>query len=170
AELGDDVIVSTKVGRLLVDGPGTGMDTEGYAVPDTIVRVRDYSRDGVLRSLEESLRRLDRDRVDILFVHDPDEYFHEALDGAFPALEELRAEGVIRSYGAGMNQAEMLASFVRETDLDVVMLAGRSTLLEQGALDDCLRESDRGNVSVIAAGVFTSGLLARERPRAGATY
>jgi D-threo-aldose 1-dehydrogenase len=170
AELGDDVIVSTKVGRLLVAGPGTGMDTEGYDVPDTIVRVRDYSRDGVLRSLEESLQRLDRDRVDILFVHDPDEYFHEALDGAFPALEELRAEGVIRSYGAGMNQAEMLAAFARETDLDVLMLGGRYTLLEQDALDDLLPVCEQRGVSVVAAGVFNSGLLARQRPRKDATY
>jgi D-threo-aldose 1-dehydrogenase len=161
-------VVSTKVGRLLAPGRGTGMDTEGFAVPDTIVRVRDYSRDGVLRSLEASLERLGR--VDILFVHDPDDYYREALEGAFPALEELRSQGVISSYGAGMNQAEMLADFVRETDLDVVMLAGRYTLLEQGALDDLLPLCEARNVSVVAAGVFNSGLLARERPSAGATY
>ena len=109
-------------------------------MPATHVRVRDYSRDGVLASLESSLERLGLDRVDILFVHDPDEHHREALEGAFPALEELRSQGVITSYGAGMNQAEMLADFVRETDLDVVMLAGRYTLLEQGALDDLLPE------------------------------
>ena len=103
-------------------------------------------------------------------MHDPDEHYREALDGAFPALEELRSQGVIASYGAGMNQAEMLADFVRETDLDVVMLAGRYTLLEQGALDDLLPECERRDVSVIAAGVFNSGLLARERPRDDATY
>ena len=134
------------------------------------MRVRDYSRDGVLRSLEASLERLGRDRVDILFVHDPDEYYREALDGAFPALEELRSQGVIASYGAGMNQSEMLADFVRETDLDVVMLAGRYTLLEQGALDDLLPECERRGVSVVAAGVFNSGLLARARPREDVTY
>src|SRR4051794_12786719 len=163
-------IVSTKVGRLLAPGPGTGTDDEGFEVPDTLVRVRDYSRDGVLRSLESSLERLGRDRVDILLVHDPDDFHREALEGAFPALEELRSQGVIASYGAGMNQAEMLADFVRETDLDVVMLAGRYTLLEQGALDDLLPESQARGVSVIAAGVFTPGLLARDRPSEGATY
>jgi D-threo-aldose 1-dehydrogenase len=168
--LAEGAIVSTKVGRLLVPGPGTGTDDQGYAVPDTLVRVRDYSRDGVLRSLESSLERLGRDRVDLLLVHDPDEHYREALEGAFPALEELRAQGVIASYGAGMNQAEMLADFVRETDLDVVMLAGRYTLLEQGALDDLLPECERRGVSVIAAGVFNSGVLARTRPREGATY
>ena len=163
-------IVSTKVGRRLAPGPGTGTDTEGFEVPDMLVRVRDYSRDGVLRSLESSLERLGLDRVDILLVHDPDEYYREALDGAFPALEELRSQGVIASYGAGMNQSEMLADFVRETDLDVIMLAGRYTLLEQNALDDLLPVWVGGLVSVIAAGVFNSGLLARERPREGVTY
>ena len=98
-------------------------------------------------------------------MHDPDEHYREALEGAFPALEELRSQGVITSYGAGMNQSEMLADFVRETDLDVVMLAGRYTLLEQGALDDLLPECLQRGVSVIAAGVFNSGLLAR-RPAA----
>ena len=104
------------------------------------------------------------------FVHDPDAHYREALDGAFPALDELRSQGVITSYGAGMNQSEMLADFVRETDLDVIMLAGRYTLLEQGALDDLLPVCEQRDVSVIAAGVFNSGLLARERPREGATY
>ena len=166
----DELIVSTKVGRRLVPSDAGGMDSEGFAVPATHVRARDYSRDGVLASLESSLERLGLDRVDLLLVHDPDEHYREALDGAFPALEELRAQGVITSYGAGMNQAEMLADFVRETDLDVVMLAGRYTLLEQGALDDLLPACEQRDVSVIAAGVFNSGLLARERPRDGATY
>lgn len=170
AKLPADCVISTKVGRVLVPGPGDGMDDEGYAVPTTQVRVRDYSRDGVLRSLEASLERLGRDRVDILFVHDPDVHYREALEGAFPALEELRSQGVITSYGAGMNQSEMLADFARETDLDVLMLAGRYTLLEQRALDDLLPECERRGVSVVAAGVFNSGLLARARPRVDATY
>jgi D-threo-aldose 1-dehydrogenase len=163
-------IVSTKVGRLLEPSSADATDDEGFAVRSTHFRVRDYSRDGVLRSLESSLERLGLDHVDILFVHDPDDHYREALDGAFPALDELRSQGVITSYGAGMNQAEMLADFVRETDLDVVMLAGRYTLLEQGALDDLLPECERRDVSVIAAGVFNSGLLARARPREDATY
>ena len=166
----DGFVVSTKVGRLLEPSAGDAMDTEGFAVPATQVRVRDYSRDGVLASLESSLERLGLDRVDLLLVHDPDDHYREALDGAFPALEELRSQGVITSYGAGMNQAEMLADFVRETALDVVMLAGRYTLLEQGALDDLLPLCQARGVSVIAAGVFNSGLLARDRPREGVTY
>jgi D-threo-aldose 1-dehydrogenase len=166
----DGFVVSTKVGRLLTPSRSDTMDTEGFAVPATHVRVRDYSPDGVLASLESSLERLGLDRVDLLLVHDPDDFYSDALDGAFPALEELRSQGVIASYGAGMNQAEMLADFVRETDLDVVMLAGRYTLLEQGALDDLLPECQARGVSVIAAGVFNSGLLARDRPRPGVTY
>ncbi|WP_129670080.1 aldo/keto reductase [Phytoactinopolyspora endophytica] len=168
----DDFMISTKVGRRLVSatGPVYGLDTEGFAVPATHYRVRDYSRDGVLRSLEASLARLRLDRVDIVFVHDPDDYYAEALDGAFPALEELRSQGIICSYGAGMNQSAMLTEFVRHTDLDVVMLAGRYTLIEQDALDDLLPECERRRVAVIAAGVFNSGLLATDRPRHSATY
>ncbi|MFC4561125.1 aldo/keto reductase [Nocardiopsis mangrovi] len=166
----DGAIVSTKVGRLLAPGPGTGTDPEGFAVPDTSVRVSDYSRDGVLRSLEASLERLGRDSVDILYVHDPDHHYREAMEGAFPALAELRSQGVVRSYGAGMNQSEMLTRFVCGTDLDVVLLAGRYTLLEQGALDDLLPECARRGVSVVAGGAFNSGLLATEHPRPGAAY
>jgi D-threo-aldose 1-dehydrogenase len=166
----DGFVVCTKVGRLLAPSSGEEMDSEGFAVRATSVRVRDYSRDGVLASLEASLERLGVDRVDVLLVHDPDEYYRDALDGAFPALEELRSQGVITSYGAGMNQAEMPADFVRETDLDVVMLAGRYTLFEQGALDDLMPACQARSVSVMAAGVFNSGLLARDRPHEGVTY
>ena len=167
----DEFIVSTKVGRLLTPAAHpSGPDDEGFAVPGNYVRVRDYSRDGVLRSLDASLTRLGLDHVDILFVHDPDDHYREALEGAFPALEELRSQRVIRSYGAGMNQSAMLADFVRNTDLDVVMLAGRYTLLDQDGLGDLLPACQERHVSVVAAGVFNSGLLARDRPRAGATY
>jgi len=167
----DEYIVSTKIGRLLVpaDDP-SGMDTEGFVVPATMARVRNYSRDGVLRSLESSLERLGVSRIDIVLVHDPDDYYQAALDGAFPALDELRRQGVIRSYGAGMNQSEMLARFVQVTDLDVVLLAGRYTLFEQNALDYLLPICRTRNVSVIAGGVFNSGLLATERPSDTSTY
>lgn len=164
--------VSTKVGRLLrpVLNPTSARDDEGFDVPADFERVRDYSRDGVRRSLDSSLERLGLDRVDIAFVHDPDDFYREALDGAFPALEELRAEGTITSYGAGMNQSEMLTRFVERTDLDVVMLAGRYTLLEQGPLDDLLPACLEQGVSVVAAGVFNSGILATDTPQRSATY
>lgn len=135
-------------------------------------RVRDYSRDGVLRSIESSLERLGLDRIDLVLVHDPDEYEHEreALDGAFPALSELRDQGVITSFGAGMNQSAMLARFVAATDADVMMVAGRWTLLDQSAADDLLPLALEREVSVISAAVFNSGILATDAPGAGDTF
>ena len=168
----DSFTLSTKVGRVLVPNepaPRT-MDDEGFLVPASLRRVRDYSRDGVLRSLESSLKRLRLERVDVVLVHDPDEFYQDALDGAFPALDDLRAQGVIRAYGAGMNQSAMLTDFVRNTDLDVVLLAGRYTLYEQEALDDLLPLCVERGVSVIAGGVFNSGLLATNHPAPSATY
>ena len=144
--------------------------TRGSTSPPTTSASATYTRDGVLRSLEASLQRLGLDRVDILFVHDPDDYYEAALDEVFPTLEELRGQGVIRSYGAGMNQSAMLARFVERTDLDIVMLAGRYTLLEQGALADLLPLCLARDVSVVAAGVFNSGILAKDRPDPSAHY
>lgn len=168
----DEYIVSTKIGRLLTsrDNPDGELDEEEFDVRADYFRTRDYSRDGVLRSVEDSLERMGLDRIDILFVHDPDDFYREAMEGAFPALEELRSQGVISSYGAGMNQAEMLDDFVRNTDLDVVLLAGRYSLFEQDALDNLLPDATERRVSVVAGGVFNSGLLAENRPAPGITY
>ena len=167
----DEFVLSTKVGRVLVDNPlGVQQDDEGFDVRSPLVRRLDYSADGVRRSLDDSLERMGLDRIDVVFVHDPEEFYRESMEEAFPALDELRREGVIASYGAGMNQSAMLTDFVLNTDLDVVMCAGRYTLLEQGALDDLLPVASARGVSVIAAAVFNSGLLARDRPAPGATY
>ena len=161
-----EYLVSTKVGRRLepLSPPGE-FDDEGFDVAATHRRVWDFSRDGVLRSLEESLRRLGLDAVDIVYLHDPDDHRREALGTAYPALEELRAQGVVSAIGAGMNQSAMLADFARHTDMDVLMLAGRYTLLDSSALDDLLRVCERRGVGIVAAGVFNSGLLARPQPR-----
>ncbi len=167
----DEFVLSTKVGRLLVNNSaGPQPDDGGFAVVSPLVRHRDYSAAGVHRSIDESLERMGLDRLDVVYVHDPDEFFVEAMEGAFPALDALRREGTVASYGAGMNQSEMLTEFVRGTDLDVVMCAGRYTLLEQGALDELLPAAAARGVSVVAAAVFNSGLLARDRPPAGVTY
>ena len=161
--------VSTKVGRLLVPTPGaTGRDDQGFAVPATHRRVWDFSADGVRRSLEQSLVRLGLDRVDTVFIHDPDDHAEQALTEAYPALERLRAEGVVGAVGVGMNQTALPTRFVRETDLDVVLLAGRLSLLDGSGLDELLPEAARRGVSVVVGGVFNSGLLADPRP--GATY
>lgn len=170
----DEYVLSTKVGRLIEPNPdySAGDSDIGnlFDVPSTRRRRFDFSRDGVLRSVEESLTRLGLDRIDVLFVHDPDGHEREALDGAFPALEELRSQGVIKSYGAGMNQSAMLTRFVQQTDLDIVMCAGRYTLLDQAAEQDLLPTALARGVSVAVAAVFNSGILATERPRAGSTY
>jgi D-threo-aldose 1-dehydrogenase len=170
----DQYILSTKVGRLIEPNPGYRPGDTDIAnlfdVPSTSRRRRDYSRDGILRSVEDSLARLGVDRIDLLLVHDPDEDEREALDSAFPALDDLRSQGVIRAYGAGMNQSAMLSRFVRETDLDVVMCAGRYTLLDRSAAEDLLPAAEERGVQVVVAAVFNSGLLATERPAAGARF
>jgi D-threo-aldose 1-dehydrogenase len=167
----DEFVVSTKVGRRLEPWDGGHLpDPEGFAVPATHRRVWDFTRDGVLRSIEASLERLGLDRVDLVLIHDPDAHARAALEEAAPALSQLRSEGVIRAYGAGMNQAAMLARFVRETDMDVAMIAGRYTLLDQTAAEELLPAALERGVGVINAGIFNSGLLALPRPRADATY
>lgn len=141
----DAYVLATKVGRLIG--------------PDGSVTF-DFSRDGVLRSLEASLERLRLDRVDILYIHDPDDYPDQALTEAFPALADLRSRGVIGAVGAGMNQAEMLARFAREADFDCFLLAGRYTLLEQGALDGLFPLCREKGIGIILGGVLNSGILA----------
>lgn len=167
----DEYVVSTKVGRLLEPlAEVRGRDDHGFDVPATYRRVWDFSRDGVLRSLESSLMRMRVNRIDIVYLHDPDDHYRDALDHAYPALEELRSQGVISAIGAGMNQSAMLADFARHTDMDVFMLAGRYTLLEQPALDDLLPVCEQRGIAVVAAGVFNSGLLASSNPHAGTRY
>jgi D-threo-aldose 1-dehydrogenase len=168
----DEFVVSTKVGRILVPSEGGAheRDGQGFDVPATYRREWDFSRDGILRSVEASLARLGLDHVDVLYLHDPDHHWQQALDEGFPALAELRDQGIVKAVGAGMNQAEMLAAFVRHTEMDLIMLAGRYTLLEQGALDEFLPMCAERGVNVVAAGVFNSGLLSLPRPSAGATY
>lgn len=166
----DAYTVSTKVGRLLVPDPGgTGDDlAHGFAVPAVHRRVWDFSADGVLRSLEASLDRLGLDRIDVALLHDPDDHAEQALREAYPALERLRSEGVVGAIGVGMNRCALPARFLRETDVDVVLLAGRYTLLEQEGLAELLPEAAARGRGVVIGGVFNSGLLTAPRP--GATY
>jgi D-threo-aldose 1-dehydrogenase len=162
-------VVSTKVGRLVRSlAPGETADPEGFAGAPPGKRVWDFSRGGVRRSLEESLERLGLDRVDIVLVHDPDDHEREAYEQAFPALAELRDQGAVGAIGAGMNQAEMLTRFVRDLDLDLVLVAGRYSLLDQQALAELLPTCAARGTAVVVGGVFNSGLLADPRP--GATF
>jgi D-threo-aldose 1-dehydrogenase len=166
----DEFVVSTKVGRLLVPQDPQGRRDETFHVPATHRRVWDFSRDGVRRSLEESLVRMGLDRIDVLYLHDAEQHFDDALRLGYPALAELRAEGVVSAIGAGMYDVRQLTTLVRETDVDVVMLAGGYTLLQQPALDTFLPACVERNVSVVAAGVFNSGILATHRPDANAKF
>ena len=163
--------VSSKVGRLLVPNERPrGTDSEGFVVRDDLRRQWDFSRDGVLRSVEETLTRMGLDRLDIVYLHDPDDHWRQAAEEAMPALADLRDQGIVGAIGAGMNQSAMPARFLRETAADVVMVAGRYTLLDQSALDDVLPTALELGKSVVAAGVFNSGLLSRERPARDAKY
>ena len=169
----DEYVLSSKVGRLIEPNP-TPTETDldnGFDVPGDRRRRRDYTADGVLRSLEESLTRLGTDRIDIVYIHDPEEptdRFDEALGGAVPALRRLKDEGVIGAWGVGSKDVAIMRRFVTEADPDVLMVAGRYTLLEQddGLMRDCVAHG----VRVVAVGVFNSGLLSQPHPGAGSKY
>jgi len=166
----DEFVLSTKVGRILepVDGPVLSQDDEGFDVPAAYKRRWDFSADGVRRSIEESLNRLGLDRIDIAYLHDPENHLDQAFTEAYPALEKLREEGLVRAIGVGMNESAIPTRFVTETDIDVVLLAGRYTLLDQSGADDLLPVALERGVAIVLGGVFNSGLLAD--PRAAATY
>jgi D-threo-aldose 1-dehydrogenase len=153
----DEYVLSTKVGRVLRPSGSQRSATIFTDVGD-LEPVFDFSRDGIMRSLEESLERIGTDRIDVALVHDPDDYEHDALHHAFPTLLELRDEGVVGAIGCGMNQSAMLERFVAHVDLDCVLLAGRYSLLDRsgtGLLEQC---AARG-VGVIVGGVFNTGVL-----------
>ena len=152
----DSYTLSSKVGRLIVeDGP----PSSSWAAAGRRA-VFDYSRVGVLRSLEGSLERLGTDRLDIVYIHDPNDHHEEALRTAYPALEELRSQGAIGAIGYGMNHVAPLTAFVTETDADVILCAGRYTLLDRSAADELLPRCLERGVSVVMGGVFNSGVLA----------
>ncbi|MDA1348291.1 MAG: aldo/keto reductase [Chloroflexi bacterium] len=170
----DRFTISTKVGRVLVPVDHFDDPPQFYNVP-LAVPVYDYSRDGVLRSLEESLQRLHLDQVDILLIHDPDEgesvttddfgepiHYKQTMDATYPVLHELRARGTVGAIGAAMNQWQALGRYVTETEIDYVLLAGRYTLLDQSALPELLPLCEEKGVRVILGGPYNSGVLASD--------
>ena len=163
----DEFTLATKVGRLLRADvpPEPGQSWRGTPPVNPMF---DFSYDGVMRSFGESLERLGLDRVDILHIHDPDDHYDETINGAYRALDRLRADGVIGAVSAGMNQAEMLTRFAREGDFDCFLLAGRYTLLDQIALKELLPECQKRGIAILAGGVYNSGILAD--PKHGAHY
>ena len=178
----DSYALSTKVGRVLVPidqvpagadidhQAAGGRDDAFYAGTPAVRVVFDYSADGVRRSIEASLERLGLERIDIAYIHDPDDHWEAAIGGAFPGLARLREEGVLGAIGAGMNQSAMLARFAREGDFDVFMVAGRYTLLDQDAMSELLPLCEEKGIAVVAVGLMNSGLLADPRPGARFNY
>lgn len=164
----DEFVISTKAGRLLRPNPDDdgGLDLAAdFHVRTTLRREWDFSADGIRVSLDASLERLGLDRVDILYLHDPERHDLDlALREAFPALEQLRADGAVDAVGIGSMTAEALAAAVRGADLDLIMIAGRYTLLEQPAADEVLPACHARGTGVVAASVFNSGLLAKDEP------
>ena len=172
----DTYVLSTKVGRLLRPDPSASRDQNGYVAGLPFVQRFDYSHDGALRSLDDSLQRLGLARVDMAYVHDIDvathganhpARFHQAMNGAIPALARLKAEGVLGGYGIGVNDVQSCLDTLAATDIGVILLAGRYTLADQSgvlALSECRRRK----IAVVAGGPFNSGILATgSRPRDG---
>jgi D-threo-aldose 1-dehydrogenase len=168
----NDFVLSTKVGRVLEPNPlGRGSrDDQGFDVEATSVRRWDFSADGVRRSLDDSLQRLGMDRVDVVYLHDPEEFLDQAIAEALPALHRLRDQGVIGAVGVGSKDTNALTALIQTGGIDVAMVAGRYTLLEQPALDQVLPAAAEHQTGVVAVGVFNSGLLARARPDKNAKY
>jgi aryl-alcohol dehydrogenase-like predicted oxidoreductase len=169
----DEFVLATKVGRLLEPGGGDVQDIWPEGALTGVAPRFDFSYDAVRTSLSASLDRLGLDRVDVLHIHDPDDHFDQALAGTYRALADLRRAGVIGAISAGMNQAPMLARFVRESGdpgFDCFMLAGRYTLLDQSGLDDLLPLCAERGIGLMAAGVYNSGLLGNPSPKSHYDY
>ena len=175
----EELVVSSKVGRWYQPAPG-GANRGNWAGGLEFNEVLDYSYDGAMRAFEQTLLRLGLSRVDVLLIHDVDvhthgtreacdRYFDLAMEGAYRALIELRQSGDVSAIGVGVNESDMCARFARAGDFDCMLLAGRYTLLEQGALDEFLPLCDAKNIGVLAGGTFNSGILA-SGPRPGAKY
>jgi len=170
----DGVIISTKIGRVMdprqqPSPPSADVISPGFAGGVPHRATFDYSYDGTLRSFEQSLLRLGVDRIDILLIHDVDVWTHgdqfetrfrEAMEGSYRALDRLRAEGVVRAIGVGINEADVCARFAEAGDFDVILMAGRYSLLEQGGAETFLPLALRKGIGVILGGVYNSGILA----------
>lgn len=174
--------VSTKVGRLLKPDPSVLDDSlrQGYASALPFAAVYDYTYDGILASWEASLQRLGLASIDVLYVHDIGAHTHGPMSehffsqltagGGFRALRELRSGGAIKAYGLGVNEIEVCRMALGHTDPDILLLAGRYTLLEQSALDDLLPECQRREVAMVIGGPYNSGILATGTGHGGALY
>jgi len=178
-----DIVISSKVGYDLVPIPESEVKPVLWDEAPAFRADFDYSRDAVLRSIEGSLKRLGTDYIDMLAIHDPDEAlafakgedpyarsrFREAMDGAYPTLDALRSQGVIKAVGVGINQWQMLSDFVKAGQFDYFLLAGRYTLLEQEPLETLLPACERKGTKIVIGGPYNSGILATGAVK-GATF
>ena len=162
--------LSTKVGRYLTPEKEENIDRGKWAGGLNFVPNIDYSYDGVMKSFEQSLHRLATSKIDICLIHDVDHfthgdqvdhYFKIAMSGAYKALTQLKEEKIIKAIGIGVNDADMCKRFAEAGDFDCMLLAGRYTLLDQSALDDCIPIAEEKKIGIILGGVFNSGILAK---------
>jgi len=179
----ESIVISSKVGYSLVPIDPSEVQSRLWDQPPAMRADFKFGRDAVLRSVESSLRRLDTPYIDMMAIHDPDEavdvgsgmdpysrsHFKEAMDGAYPALEELRRQGVIKAIGVGINQWQMLCDFATAGDFDYFLLAGRYTLLDQSSMDRLLPLCEQRGISLVIGAPYNSGILATGAV-AGATY
>lgn len=166
-----DYVLSTKVGRYLLPEDAENIDRGRWKGGLDFKLVMDYSYDATMRSVEQSMHRMGISRFDMLYIHDVDVFsqgsreafeqrFKEAMEGAYPALDKLRSEGLVKGIGVGINEAEACTMFARAGDFDCFLLAGRYTLLEQEALDDFLPLAEEKNIGILLGGPYNSGILA----------
>ena len=168
----DEYIVSTKVGRRLVPcAPDERTAIGKFFDTPSRKELYDYTHDGILRSLEDSLERLGLDSVEILLVHDIDVFNHKSvavrdahietlMSSGYRALERLRNEKVIKAFGAGLNEWEACQILAERGDFDLFLLAGRYTLLEQEALTSFLPLAQERGIGIVIGGAYNSGILA----------
>ena len=171
-----EYVISTKVGRVLkkfapeeIAGKVEGL-APFMGVDPTIFPVFDFSRDGILRSIQESLERLNISSIDIALIHDADDRIDEAIKNSYPVLDELRSQGVIKGIGVGMNICSYATKAVKEMDLDVILIAGRYSLLDQSAQEVLFKECLKKQTGVMVGGVYNSGVLANPTPESTYNY
>jgi len=161
-------VVETKVGRVLRHDPNAEVFPWFPDAPRDLVPVFDYSPDGIRRAFDESLERMGLDHLDIVLMHDCEKHVKEAIENAFPVLAEYRAQGLIKAVGIGINHAEEALQIMKGTDLDIALIAGRYSLLDQISHRELFPYALAHNIDISMGGVLNSGVLAN--PVAGATY
>jgi D-threo-aldose 1-dehydrogenase len=153
-------VLSSKCGRVLHEDPTGAGRTYHFPHEEPMRAEFDFSHDGILRSVEDSLERLGLDAIDVLYVHDPQGHWQQVLDESYPAMDRLRREGTVKAIGAGLNFSEVCYLLLRSADFDCFLLAGRYNLLEQHPLAEFFPLCERRGVGIVIGGPLASGILA----------